>query len=319
MKKYLFIFIFPILLSGQSKKEIFTMFYNVENLFDTINNPVTKDDEFLPESKKAWNTKKYNQKLFQLEKVFYNINENRKPNLIGLCEVENESVIKDLLKTPFFKNHTYTIIHKNSPDERGIDCALLFDENFTLIKYEFIEVKNPLANRPTRDIVYVQLKIDREILHIFVNHWPSRWGGVEKTKHKRIFTANVLRKYIDQNIEKHKNIIMMGDFNDYPSNESLQDILVKDDFLNLMDTEKLENLGSYNYQGNWDFIDHIIVSNNFFNSKSGIQIKDYNVFKKDWLLYTNPNGEKYPSRTYGKNKWYGGFSDHLPIFVDLYF
>ena len=314
MKKILLFIIIPFLLNGQNQKQIFTMFYNVENLFDTINNSTTNDDEFLPLSEKKWDTDRYNQKIKQLTRVFASINNRKYPNLIGLSEVENKLVIEDLLKTPFFKNHNYHIIHKNSPDNRGIDCALLFDKNFQLLEHEFIPIKIPNVERPTRDIIYAKLKIENEVLNIFVNHWPSRWGGEEKTNYKRVFTANVLRNYIDEKIKKNEHIIIMGDLNDYPSNTSIQDVLVKKDLKNLMTSIEGDEQGSYNYKGEWNFIDHIIVSKTFFRKKSKLKIDRYNVFKENWMLYTNRKGEKYPRRTYSGKKWYGGFSDHLPVF-----
>ncbi|MBF26159.1 MAG: endonuclease [Flavobacteriales bacterium] len=317
MKKILLLILVPFILHGQNKKEIFTMFYNVENFFDTINDLTTNDDEFLPFSKKEWNTSKYNQKINKLTKVFSSINNNKQPNIIGLCEVENKDVIQDLLKVSFFKENSYSIIHQNSPDSRGIDCALLFDDNFELINYDFIEIKIPQAKRPTRDIVYAQLKIENEIINIFVNHWPSRWGGQKETDHKRVFTAQVLRKYIDDNINKNEHIIIMGDLNDYPSNESIQDVLINDDLTNLMKSLEGNKKGSYNYKGTWNFIDHIIISNTFLNSNSTLQLNSYNVYKEKWMLYTNKKGEQYPSRTYGGSKWFGGFSDHLPIFCSF--
>ena len=314
MNRILLFFIIPFFLFSQNEKEIFTMFYNVENLFDTINNPLTEDDEFLPGSKKKWNTNRYNQKINQLTKVFSSINNGYQPNLIGLCEVENKNVIQDLLKTSFFQKHNYTIIHQESADNRGIDCAILFDHNFQLLKHEFIKIQIPNASRPTRDIIYVQLQLEEEIVNIFINHWPSRWGGQEKTNYKRVFTARVLRNYIDKYIDPTQSLIIMGDLNDYPSNESLKNILVKDDFFNLMDTDKLKGMGSYNYKGDWNFLDHIIVSKNFLNQKNKIHISDYGVFKEEWLLYRNKENQLYPSRTYGGTNWYGGFSDHLAIY-----
>jgi len=319
MKNYLFIIFihFIFICNGQ---EIFTMFYNVENMFDTIDNPIKKDDEFLPNGKKQWNSDRYNQKLHQLTKVFSSINNGIQPNIIGLCEIENELVIKDLLKTKNFKNYKYQIIHKESPDQRGIDCALLIDENFEILKQDFINIKIPGADRSTRDIVYAKIKIENEIINIFVNHWPSRWGGQKETNYKRVFTAKKLIDYIDKNIDKYENIIIMGDLNDYHSNESISKTLMqknKHPLTNLMATKKLRKKGSYNYQGNWNFIDHIIVSNSLLKKSNPIQIINYDVFLEDWLLYTNKKGEKYPSRTYGGNNWYGGFSDHLPIFCIL--
>ena len=180
-------FAFPFLINGQTSSEFFTMFYNVENLFDTINDPLNDDEEFLPVSNKQWNTKRYSHKLNQLERVFTSINTGYLPNIIGLCEVENINIKNDLLKQPFFHNHTYTIIHQNSPDLRGIDCAVLFDDKFELISHEFIEINIPGDERPTRDIVYVKLAFERQVINIFINHWPSRWGGQKETNYKRTY------------------------------------------------------------------------------------------------------------------------------------
>ena len=319
MKKYLVLIFIHFICIGNSQ-EIFTMFYNVENLFDTIDSPINNDNEFLPHGKKQWNTKRYNQKIDQLTKVFSSINNGNKLNLIGLSEIENEFVIKDLLQTKFFKNYKYQIIHKESPDQRGIDCALLIDENFELLTQDFIHIQIPGATKATRDIVYARIKIENEILNVFVNHWPSRWGGQKETNYKRVFTAKKLKSYIDNNIDASENIIIMGDLNDYHSNESISQILIENNerqLINLMATKKMKNKGSYNYQGNWNFIDHMIVSKRLFKKRNPIKIIDYDVFREDWLLYTNKKGEKYPKRTYGGKNWYGGFSDHLPIFCVL--
>tara|TARA_B100000427_G_scaffold320449_1_gene319806 strand:+ start:514 stop:1362 length:849 start_codon:yes stop_codon:yes gene_type:complete len=272
------------------------MFYNVENLFDTINNPIKNDDAFLPQSEKKWNTNKYYQKISQLEKVFSTINNNKLPNIIGLCEVENRLVIEDLLKAPFFSNHNYTIIHQEGPDGRGIDCALLFDNQFELLEHDFIEVKNP-DSRATRDIVFVKLKFENELFNIFVNHWPSRWGGQQETNKKRVFTAKLLKDYINSNIQKKEHIIIMGDLNDYPSNESLQKVLVKDGLVNLMVDENVNGEGSYNYKGEWNFIDHIIVSNSLVNNYA----LNFGAFSKPFMLYQK-SSITCKRRTYCSNK-----------------
>ena len=149
------------------------MFYNVENLFDTVDGPNTKDEEFLPLSEKKWGSYRYNYKLKQLEKVFNKIiekeNEKNLPDIIGLCEVENKLVIEDLLKTDVFKNHNYSIIHKQSPDGRGIDCALLVNSKFEVLQNDFIQINNPKESRTTREIVYSKLKFKNQIINVFVN------------------------------------------------------------------------------------------------------------------------------------------------------
>ena len=318
MKKTLIFLLLPFFVLSQSDdKELFSVFYNVENLFDTIDNPNTRDNEFLPKSEKKWDTYRYNYKLNQLDKVFSEIikkeNENRLPDIIGLCEVENKLVIDDLLKTETFKNHTYKIIHRQSPDGRGIDCALLVDEKFEVLNSDFIKINNPKESRATRDIVFGKLKFKNQIINVFVNHWPSRWGGQEASNHKRVFVAEVLRKYIDNNTSESDFNLIMGDFNDYPTNESLADILVKDDLVNLMSKSNVSGRGSYNYRGNWDWLDQIIVSQYDF------KLISFGAFEEDFMMYTNKKGEVYPNRSFGGNNWYAGFSDHLPVFLRFTF
>ena len=318
MKKTLIFLLLPFFVLSQSDdKELFSVFYNVENLFDTIDNPNTRDNEFLPKSEKKWDTYRYNYKLNQLDKVFSEIikkeNENRLPDIIGLCEVENKLVIDDLLKTETFKNHTYKIIHKQSPDGRGIDCALLVDEKFEVLNSNFIKINNPIESRATRDIVFGKLKFKNQIINVFVNHWPSRWGGQEASNHKRVFVAEVLRKYIDNNTLESDFNLIMGDFNDYPTNESLAEVLVKDDLVNLMSKSNVSGRGSYNYRGNWDWLDQIIVSQDDF------KLISFGAFEEDFMMYTNKKGEVYPNRSFGGNNWYAGFSDHLPVFLRFTF
>ena len=318
MKKTLIFLLLPFFVLSQSDdKELFSVFYNVENLFDTIDNPNTRDNEFLPKSEKKWDTYRYNYKLNQLDKVFSEIikkeNENRLPDIIGLCEVENKLVIDDLLKTETFKNHTYKIIHKQSPDGRGIDCALLVDEKFEVLNSDFIKINNPIESRATRDIVFGKLKFKNQIINVFVNHWPSRWGGQEASNHKRVFVAEVLRKYIDNNTLESDFNLIMGDFNDYPTNESLAEVLVKDDLVNLMSKSNVSGRGSYNYRGNWDWLDQIIVSQDDF------KLISFGAFEEDFMMYRNKKGEVYPNRSFGGNNWYAGFSDHLPVFLRFTF
>ncbi len=327
MKKFLILFLIPYFIVSQTEKKIvlddnfLTVFYNVENLFDTIKSSNTNDQEFLPNSDKKWNTYKYNYKLHQLEKVFSSImeheNNNKIPDIIGLCEVENRLVINDLLNTPVFNNHNYLIVHQESPDGRGIDCALLVDNKFQLLKYDFIPIDNPNANKSTRDIVYAKLQWRDQVINVFVNHWPSRWGGQKETNYKRVFVAKVLRDYIDIHTSKDEYTLIMGDFNDYPSNESLANFLVKDDLINLMAIDSILGRGSYNYKGSWDWLDQIIVSKNFINSN--MRINSAGAFEKDFMLYINNKDEVYPSRSFGGDNWYGGFSDHLPVYCRIRF
>ncbi|MFL2568187.1 MAG: endonuclease/exonuclease/phosphatase family protein [Flavobacteriales bacterium] len=307
--------------SDNFSDDLFFMFYNVENLFDTINSLDNDDNEFLPKSKKKWNSQKYYHKLEQLDKVFLSLveneNNNSLPDIIGLCEVENRLVIEDLLASPSFLGHNYTIVHKESPDKRGIDCALLFTNEFEVLKKDFILIDNPDVNSTTREIVFVKLKLSSYVINIFVNHWPSRWGGQEKSNYKRVFASNVLREYINLNTSDDEYTVIMGDFNDYPSNESISKLTDDEKFINLMTSKFISGIGSYNYKGNWNWLDQILVSKNF--TLSNINLISSGSFKRDFMLYKNKNGEGIPSRSFGGNNWYGGFSDHLPVYFKFNF
>ena len=301
--------------------ELFLMFYNVENLFDTIDSPYNSDNEFLPSSDKKWNSDKYYHKLKQLDKVFLSLIENKNnnfmPAIIGLCEVENKLVIEDLLASSTFAGHDYTIVHKDSPDRRGIDCALILSNKFQLLKKDFILIDNPDINSKTRDIVFVKLKFKHHIINVFVNHWPSRWGGQEKSNHKRVFASKVLSEYIDLNTSNDEYTVVMGDFNDYPYNESVSKLTDDEKFINLMNSKYVSGKGSYNYKGKWDWLDQIIISENF--RSPSVTLISSGSYKKDFMLYKNKNGEGVPSRSFGGNNWYGGFSDHLPVYFKFNF
>ena len=322
----LLITIFPFFCLSQNNNynnfsdDLFLMFYNVENLFDTVDSPNNIDNEFLPNSSKKWNSHKYFYKLEQLDKVFLSMikdNNNFFPDVIGLCEVENRFVIEDLLSSSSFKGHNYTIVHKDSPDRRGIDCALLFSSRFQLLHKDFITIDNPDQNSKTRDIVFVKLKYRNYIMNIFINHWPSRWGGQEKSNHKRVYASKVLGEYIKSNTSDDEFNIIMGDFNDYPTNESISKLIVDNNFINLMTSEFVTGKGSYNYKGKWNWLDQILISENFNNPS--IKLISSGSFSRTFMLYKNKNGEGIPSRTFGGDNWYGGFSDHLPVYFKFNF
>jgi len=346
MKPYLIITFIIILLLGFSvysysqnsnykKDNNFTIaFYNVENLFDTIHNPNKKDEQFLPKSEKKWATKKYWQKINNIGKVISSINVNELPEIVGLCEVENKLVLKDLINSKALKEANYQIILEESDDVRGIDVALLYKkEDFTYINHKIYKIKFKLEpETTTRDILYVKGKFkDDEILHVFVNHWSSRRGGQKETEHKRIAAAKVLKKQVDIILKKDKNakIVIMGDFNDKPTNKSINKILnatnnqrTKDylELYNLLYDKHINNIGSYNYKGSWNMIDNLIVSQTLLKSKKGYVVSQDGgqIFKKRWMMYDNKKtGQLVPSRSYGGTKYYGGYSDHFPVYFML--
>lgn len=302
----------------------FFVFYNVENLFDTIDDPEKKDEDFLPSSDKKWNTKRYLDKLNKLSKVITH-DQPSNPIFIGFAEVENRFVVRDLTKTGRLAQTKYRLAHFDSPDVRGIDVALAFDhDRFHMTYKEAIPIR--LADNPdykTRDILYVKgVFYDSSEIHLFVNHWSSRRGGQKESEYKRVRAAKVLKGYVDslQAIDQQANIIVMGDFNDYPSNRSVYEVLgakemeSEADLVNLMTPYHDRGEGTHNYRGEWGALDQLIVSKSMLDGKGlDINNKKVRILYDEEFLYTKKDGSKTPNRTYGGNSYFGGYSDHLAI------
>lgn len=302
------------------------VFYNVENLFDTIDDPTIQDEDFLPTSKMKWNTLRYTTKL---EHTAYALTSGltKNPMLIGLVEIENESVLVDLIKTGSLAKTNYGIAHKNSPDQRGIDCALLYDKTlFQVMEMKTLSVKiDSIPDFKTRDILYVKGKMKGgKVLHVLVNHWPSRRGGEAESEIRRIQAANVARKQVDEILaaDPKANILLMGDFNDHPDNKSILDVLkakpLSDtgaDLYNLLADDQAAGKGTHNYKGEWGVLDQFIVSQALLKGTNKVQLKtgDAVIVMDEKLLFTNKDGSKKPSSTYGGTNYFGGYSDHLPI------
>ena len=309
------------------RQEYTIVSYNVENLFDTFDDPKVPDEEFLPGSEKDWNIERYQKKLEDISRVISEINSRELPELVGLVEVENQAVLEDLVRTGKLKGQ-YGIVHEESPDYRGIDVALIYRKDaFTETVHEVLPVNFPDdPNFKTRDILYVTGKAGGKILHIFVNHWPSRIGGNDKTEPKRILAASVLKAKVDQVLadDPKAKIIIMGDMNDEPDNKSLEEILGAKspdsgaELVNLMSPDDKLNQGTYLYSGNWNMLDNLVVSKAMLKG-SGIKIENNkgNIFRNEWMIYTNRSGEKSPNRTYVSNKYVAGVSDHFPVYFKL--
>jgi predicted extracellular nuclease len=309
------------------------VFYNTENLYDTIDDPKVLDSQYLPDSRIPWNTERYQSKLQHIAQVFTSVDPHGLPSLIGLCEVENKQVLVDLVAQPELKGGNYEIVHYNSPDRRGIDVALLYDKSdFTVLKSSSIHVN--LTNDtigPTRDILYVKgfvNKSSKDTLHIFVNHWPSRRDGQEASEQNRIDAALTLRHVVDSlfALTAPCNILIMGDFNDEPVNKSLTEGLNanfpgkggRDNALyNLMEKAYTEGRGTLYFE-KWQIFDQFIVSRNLLEKQKGLTLseKEGKIFSAEWLLYTPTKGEPRPNRTIG-SQYFGGYSDHLPIYLEF--
>lgn len=318
-------------LSFFKKKSVNTLhtvaFYNLENLFDTKDDFNTLDDDFTPNGSKKWTPKRYQKKLSRLAQTIGEIGRESTglpPVLIGVAEVENGTVVQDLLTTDPLNGYNYQYVHYDSPDERGIDNALLYNrDNFEVIRSEAIPliVYNPTGQRDTtRDILYVHGILNGEEVHIFVNHWPSRRNGEVETDYKRITAAKTIIDYMEKlevSIES-PNYIVMGDFNDGPSSASIQTLMSRNSLYNPMEKLKSPERGSANYKRSWILFDQIIVSHNFFNYEKGTHsFTEANIFDETFLTEFKGKYKGNPRRTYVGRRYMGGFSDHFPVYVQF--
>ncbi len=304
-------------------------FYNLENLFDVKDDPNTLDDDFTPDGFKKWSTKRYKRKLYKLAKTISEIGNEATENppvLIGIAEVENKEVVEDLIGAEPLHGIDFGYVHFDSPDERGIDTALIYRKsNFEVLHSEPIALmiyEKDGRRDTTRDILYVKGKLNKEEVHIFVNHWPSRRSGNEETSYKRIKAAEVLKEFmakIEITVES-PNYIIMGDFNDGPSSESVKALMQSDRLYNPMEKLLSPERGSANYKRSWMLFDQILVSHNFFNYQKGTHsFAHANIFDEDFLTEFKGSYKGTPYRTYAGRKYIGGYSDHFPVYIQLKF
>lgn len=307
------------------------VFYNTENFFDTRNDSLTADDEFTPAGSRHWNYSKYKSKVNNLYKTFIALGNWNPPDVIGVCEVENKQVLTDLVNNTPLSKFNYRIIHANSPDKRGIDVAILYNgDRVHVLQSRYFGIgKTGLF---TRDILYCSARMGNDTCHFFVNHWPSRSGGQLETEPDRMAAASRLRSILDslfQDIGREK-IVIMGDLNDEPWDMSLtQRLLAKTDSRNIQ-SDYLYNLsrapesgklkGTVKFRGEWTLFDQVIVSGSLLKSTNGLYVQpgDYHIFGESFLLVPDEqyNGFK-PYRTYNGYQYQGGFSDHLPVYLDM--
>lgn len=306
------------------KNALEVVFYNVENLYDTDDDPLVDDNDFLPDSANKWTAERYQKKLSDLAKVLKTASQDGLPELIGLCEVENRKVVEDLMKTEPLNEAKFVVVHEDSPDKRGIDVALAYNSaRLKELHHEKMSVSFDFEpDTDTRDILYVKLQSGKDTLHVFVNHWPSRRGGQEASEAKRLKAASVLLSKTDslQKQNELAKIIVMGDFNDYPNNRSMTEVLnsipgSNGYLVNLTHPLHEQGLGTYNYKGEWGMLDQFIVSKGLLMAPQGLQTttSSASIIKEDWMLYAEDGKEPAPSKTYGGPNYYGGYSDHLPI------
>lgn len=337
LKIILLVFILSLLsLRIVAQEEFRIMFYNVENLFDTKDNPDTNDDDLTPDGQLHWTNYRYWKKQNDISKVISSVGGKYPPAIVGLCEIENDSVLFDLTRRTGLNRHKYEYIITDSKDSRGSNIALLYQRDQMKVITWKSYTPHIDAARTTRDILHVVGKvINGETLDVFVCHFPSRSEGIKKTRPYRIACAKLLKQKTDSlfRIRKRANIVIMGDFNDYPSDISLKEILSASPLKEKVDTKSLYNMfyhksqvknmniASYKYRGKWNYIDQFIVSGNLLRNRGEVIIKNKEayVYSADFLLQEDNKkyGGQKPFRTYSGWKYLGGFSDHLPIYIDL--
>lgn len=318
------------------KKSLRIMCYNVENYFDCVDDSTTLDEEYLPGGMRGWNYQKYQQKQANIGKVITALGGWEPPALVGLCEVESEKCMRDLTVFSGLKSLKYKFVHHESPDARGVDVALLYQPSvFKPINDRAISIVSPETPlSKTRDILYVSGKIPSgDTLHIFVCHFPSRLGGELESEQKRVFVASVLRAAVDSvfSVCAEAAIVIIGDFNDYPDNKSMLTVLganppqanpISHKLYNLMFPIHKSGKGTHKHAGEWGALDQIIVSGSLLNMKRTVftTVADTRIFDAPFLLEDdNKYFGQQPARTYLGMTYKGGFSDHLPVYVDLWY
>jgi predicted extracellular nuclease len=322
-------------LQAQNLQKVSVGFYNLENLFDTIDTPEVRDTEFTPDSDKKWNSKLYFEKLDNMAKVIAQIAINDTPEglaVIGLCEVENKEVVEDLVNRPLLKDRNYKVAHINSPDKRGIDVALIYQASMFEMESTLafpLKVEGKL-DFYSRDQLLVSGKLLGEEVHFLVNHWPSRYGGEERSAPMRNLAGDLSRSIADfiLNLDSDAKIIIMGDLNDDPHNKSITEHLKASGDKNLTSQgyfynpyallHKPDSFGSLAYRGKWNLFDQIIVSPALVKTKrKKWRLTASSVFDADFLKNAEGKYKGFPFRTYAGNHYLGGYSDHLPVYILL--
>lgn len=301
--------------NAQKQKRIIG-FYNVENLFDTIKGP-NDDSEFLPGSKNDWNSQKYFEKLKHINQVF---DQWENPLIIGLCEIENARVVRDIIKHST-KLNGYGVLHYESPDARGIDVALIYDSAaLQLCSSGNLRFTLPGKETPSsRDIVWGKFAYKKDTIVAMVNHWPSRRGGQTESEPGRLEAAKTARSFIDSLLSVNKNykIVLMGDLNDHPNDKAPQ--LIDEKLEPMITKSSGEFGGTHSYNNEWDVLDHIFISPGFIKKKKIRVIKESGKIHSYDFLLSEYKGNIVPFRTYGGSRYLGGYSDHFPVSIEVSF
>jgi len=311
-------------------------FYNLENLFDTEDDPNIRDEEFTPNGKRAWTPELYTEKLDHMARVISEIGTDVNPDglaILGVSEIENRRVLEDLVRRPALEKRHYQIVHYDSPDERGIDVGLLYNPKYFVVTHSKtypVMLFNGNGERDfTRDVLLVSGIFDGEPLHIMVNHWPSRSGGEKASQHKRAAAAKVCKSLADSilQIDPYAKIMIMGDLNDDPNSPSVKNVLQtkydarktkKGELFNPWQDIHRRGFGTSAYRDSWNLFDQIILSKGLISNKTeGYHFYKANIFNKKYLIQSKGRYKGYPHRTFSGDNYIHGYSDHFPVYVYL--
>lgn len=329
-----FIFAGNVKLLAQQEKQFKVAclaFYNLENLFDTINQEDVNDYEFTPEGPNRWTSERYLEKSNNMAKIIANIATDITsdgPAILGVCEVENRSVMEDLVANEQIKDRNYKIVHYDGPDRRGVDVGLLYNPKyFTVTNSQsrplHIEGKEDFR---TRDQLVVSGIFDGEPMHFIVVHWPSRYGGEKRSRPLRNAAAQLSRSIIDSltAINPDAKVVLMGDYNDDPNNESVvkylnatrKKRLKKDQLYNPFGKMFRDGIGSLAYRDNWNMFDQHVITRAWLDKDyKSYRFHKAGVFSKPWMKQKDGQYKGYPYRTFSHGRYIGGYSDHLPTYL----
>jgi len=326
-----------IQLASAQEKDLYRVrtiaFYNVENLFDIINDTLIYDDERTPTGRYHWTLKRYQKKIADIASVLSEIGLKERhapPDIIGLCEVENLEVLKDLVHHLSPSDSEYGIVHYDSPDERGIDVALLYKKTtflpISMKKHRLVIFNNDRQRDYSRDQLVVSGFLSSELIYLIINHWPSRSGGQLKSQPYRVKAAELNRHIIDSisKISPSPKVISLGDFNDNPTDYSLKKVLELETsmahigdsvFYNPMGTLYQKGIGTLAYRDQWSTFDQIYMSGNLVADGAPLKLWKVGVYNPTYLITQQGSYKGYPFRTYSGGRYTGGYSDHFPVYA----
>lgn len=325
--------VIPFLVHSQTIKTVAVGFYNLENYYDTINDPNVDDDEFTPNGVNAYTGEVFLKKIENLSTVISQMGMDKTDDglaILGVAEIENLAVLKALCQSNRLKKRNLKIVHFDGPDGRGVDCGFIYNPAlFKVLQAQSLTVPVEPGDRPTRDVLYVMGKLLNDTVHVFVNHWPSRRGGEAATREKRKIAAGVSKKVIDSlmKINPNTKVIDMGDLNDDPINKSITEVLqakgnakevAPGGMYNPWVSFYKKGLGTMAYQDTWGLFDQIMMSYGFINEKSkGLHFVENEVFNRSFMIEKFGQYKGYPKRSYSNGVWNDGYSDHYPTIIYL--